>query len=483
MRVDEYGKLDGLAMSALVREKEVVGAELAELAANAYARINPSLNAIRELWTGGTVEIGETDFNAPFCGVPFLLKDLSATAKGQLHECGSLLLDGQVATSDSAFTAKCRLAGFNIVGRTASPEFGWSASTESRLSGTTRNPWNPERSAGGSSGGAAAAVAAGIVPVAHASDGSGSIRNPASWCGLVGLKPSRGRISNAPAMGMPPGGRPAQFIVSRSLRDTAASLDALAGSVPGDPFEIARPEQSFLAAMDYSRRRLRIAFATQAPSGGPVSADVVAATMRTVRALSEMGHQVEEARPIYDWDGLVDAVLDTASAGIARRIDLICAKKGIAPSADLIQHTTLAAYRYGKTLSAGDLIAAMEYLDKLSRDVASHFETFDVFLTPTSTRTAPPHLTHDADNATISAREWSDKIHAEDAFLLLANVTGHPAITLPLHQGDDNLPIGLHLEARCGAEAVLFSLAAELAEAFPWEHRYPPIHVAGLQDA
>jgi len=483
MRIDEYCRLDGLQLATLVRENEVNGAELAELASNACARINPALNAIRELWTGGIDEIGRTDVDAPFYSVPFLLKDLSATAKGRLHECGSLLLNGEVAPSDSAFTAKCRLAGFNLVGRTASPEFGWSASTEGRLSGITRNPWNPDRSAGGSSGGAAAAVAAGIVPVAHASDGSGSIRNPASWCGLVGLKPSRGRISNAPAMGMPPGGRPAQFIVSRSLRDTAASLDALAGSVPGDPFEIARPEQSFLAALNDGRRRLRIAFTTQAPSGGPVSADVVAATMRTVQALSEMGHRVEEARPIYDWDGLVNAILDTASAGIARRIDLICARKGIAPSADLIQHTTLAAYRHGKTLSAGDLIAAMEYLDRLSRDVSPHFETYDVFLTPTSTCTAPPHLTHDADNATITARGWSDKIHAEDAFLLLANVTGHPAITLPLHQGDDNLPIGLHLEARCGSEAVLFSLAAELAEVFPWEHRSPPIHFAGLQDA
>jgi amidase len=480
MRVDEYGNLDGLSLATLVRQNEVTGAELAELAAKACARINPALNAVRELWTDG---IGATDVEAPFSGVPFLLKDLSATAQGQLHECGSLLLEGQVVASDSAFSAKCRDAGFNLMGRTASPEFGWSASTESRLAGITCNPWNPELSAGGSSGGAAAAVAAGIVPIAHASDGSGSIRNPASWCGLVGLKPSRGRVSNSPGLGMPPGGRPAQFVVSRTLRDTAAALDALAGSVPGDPFEIARPKQGFLAALNSSRRPLRIAFTTQAPSGGTVSADVVTATKKTVLALAEMGHQIEEARPIYDWDGLVDAILDTASAGIARRIDLICAAKGIVPSADLIQHTTLAAYRHGKTLSAGDLIAAMEHLDKLSRDVAKHFETYDVFLTPTSTCTAPRHRTHDADNAALTAREWSDRIHAEDAFLLLANVTGHPAFTLPLHQGVDNLPIGIHLEARCGSEATLLSLAAELGEAFPWEQRRPPIHVAGTPDA
>ena len=478
MDLSEYAGSDALTLAAAVRSGTVTAADLAHLAFEAAARVDPGLNAIRELYSD-RLDPADLPSGGPFAGVPFLLKDLTATEAGRLHECGSLLLKGMVAESDSAFTRRCRTAGLNIIGRTSAPEFGWSASTESRLSGITRNPWNLARSAGGSSGGAASAVAAGVVPVAHASDGSGSIRNPAGWCGLVGLKPSRGRISNAPGVGMPPGGRPAQFIVSRSLRDSAAALDALSGAEPGDPFEIAAPAGGFLAALASRRRPLRISWTVTAPSGGPTEAETADAVRTTARLLESMGHQVVEAAPVFDWDQLVEAILTTASAGIAGRIDAIAAQRGLAPSTNLLQHTTFAAYQHGKTRSAADLLAAIAVLDRISRGVAGHYHGFDLNLSPTSTRTAPPHGTHDADARLASARAWSDVIHAEDAFLLMANVTGHPALSVPLHQGSDGLPIGIQLETRFGGEAQLFALAAELAEALPWAERRPGVHVAG----
>jgi len=476
MNFSDYAEHDALALAALVRSGEVSAAELSACAAEATARVNPALNAVREVYSDA-VEAPDIASEGPFTGVPFLLKDLSATQAGRVCDSGSLMLKGHVATADSEIVRRMKASGLNLMGRTASPEFGWSASTESRLAGITRNPWNTERSAGGSSGGAAAAVASGIVPMAHASDGSGSIRNPAAWCGLVGLKPSRGRISSAPGIGMPPGGRPVQFVVSRTLRDSAAALDAWAGAVPGDPFAIAGLTTPCRTACTTPPGRLRIAVSTNAPNAKPVEAEVAAAVRETARRLSAMGHEVEEASPDYDWDRLVDAILTTAAAGIALRVDEIARDTGKAATPALLHHTTYETYRHGKTIPATELIAAMTHLDAVTRRVAPFFAAYDLFLTPTSLRTAPPHGTHDADTHGLRPRQWSDIIHTEDCFLLLANVTGQPAISLPLGQSADGLPIGVHLEAGFGREDLLFQVAGQLEAAMPWTSRRPPVHV------
>ena len=476
--LESYASRDGLALGRLVRAGEVSAAELAALAFEAAARVNPTLNAIVELHEDRRQppEPSSPSGAAPFAGVPLLLKDLSVTERGRRQECGSELLRGQVATQDAELVRRLRAAGFNLIGRTATPELGWSASTECRLTGVTGNPWDPARSAGGSSGGSAAAVAAGVVPVAHGSDGSGSIRNPAGWCGLVGLKPGRGRISAAPAAGMPPGARAVSFVLSRSLRDSAAALDAVHGSVPGDPFEVAPPARPYLEEIDRTPARLRIACTARPWNDRAVFAPVQVAFERTVGLLEDLGHEMVEARPSLDWAPLVDAILDSVAAGMAHRIDAAAEAMARAPSPANLQPTTWATYEHGRSMSATRLIAAIEHLDRVSRETGPFFAEHPVLLTPTSLDVAPPHGTHDAARADLTVREWSETIHAEDCFLLFANVTGQPALSLPLHQSDQGLPIGMQLMGGLGDESTLFRLGGEIERVLPWGSRRPPVH-------
>ena len=389
MSLEDYVSLDGLSLAALVRSGRVTARELAALAFEAARQVNPVLNAVIELHED-RLSAPEPPGEAPFAGVPLLLKDLSVTEDGRLHECGCELLEGHVATRDSELVRRFRAAGFNLIGRTTTPELGWSASTECRLTGVTRNPWDPARSVGGSSGGSAAAVAAGVVPIAHASDGSGSIRNPAGWCGLVGLKTSRGRISVAPDTGMPPGARSVSFVVSRSLRDSAAVLDAVHGGIAGDPFKVEPPTRAYLEEVEQPPPRLRIAFTARPWNGRRMCAPVMAAFERTVRLLEDLGHEVIEARPRLDWAPLVDAILDSVAAGLAYRIDSAAESMGRIPLPADVQPTTWVTYQHGKSLTASRLLAAIEHLDRVSRQIGPFFEEFPVLLTPTSTDIAPP---------------------------------------------------------------------------------------------
>ena len=478
MSLGDYTSLDGLSLAAMVRGGDVTSNELAELAFRAARRVNPVLNAVIELHEDRRSAPGAPRAEQPFAGIPMLLKDLGVTERGRLHECGSELFRGQVAAQDSELVRRFRTAGFNLIGRTTTPELGWSASTECRLTGVTRNPWVPDRSAGGSSGGSAAAVAAGVVPVAHGSDGSGSIRNPAGWCGLVGLKTSRGRVSAAPAAGMPPGARSVNFVVSRSLRDSAAVLDAVQGAVSGDPFRIEPPVRPFLEDVTRPPRPLRIACTADPWNGRRVSAPVLAAYERTVRLLEELGHEVVDARPSLDWAPLVEAILDCVAAGLAYRVDAVARTMCRTPTPDNLQATTWATYQHGKSLSVGRLLAAIDHLDEVSRQAAPFFDAHQVLLTPTSVDIAPPHGTHDAARTDLAVRGWSEIIHTEDSFLLLANVTGQPAVSLPLHESSDGLPIGMQLMTKPGDESTLFRLGGQLERSMPWSARRPQIHAA-----
>ena len=478
MTLDEYSSLDAVSLSQCVRTGEVRSTELAELAAQASDLVNPHLNAIIELYPDAIASPAFPEPCQPFGGVPTLVKDLSITERGRLHECGSELLKGNVAKADSELVRRFRAAGLNILGRTTTPEFGWSASTECRLTGITRNPWNSNRSAGGSSGGSAAAVAAGIVPVAHGSDGSGSIRNPAGWCGLVGLKTSRGRISSAPAVGMPPGGRPVSFVLTRSVRDSAAMLDAVHGNIDGDPFWVAAPSHPYLQDMQRSPGKLQIAYTCQPWNGESVTDSVRRAFAETLDMLRELGHELTEARPPMDWDVVVESVLATGAAGIAHRVEWAAKTLNRKPSPENLQSSTWVTYEHGKSLSASRLLDAIDHLDKVSRSIGEFLSDYSVLLTPTSTTEAPPHGTHDADQKGITTRQWSDIIHREDCFLLLANITGQPAISLPLHISANGLPIGMQFVGRMGDETTLFQLSAQLEALSPWKSRRPGLHVA-----
>ena len=478
MTLDEYASLDAVALSECVRRGDVRAAELAEFACRSAQLLNPHLNAIIELYPERLESPETPESGQPFGGVPFFLKDLSITESGRLHECGSELLKGNVAKSDSELVRKFKAAGLNILGRTTTPEFGWSASTECRLTGITRNPWDPKRSAGGSSGGSAAAVAAGIVPAAHGSDGSGSIRNPAGWCGLVGLKTSRGRISAAPAVGMPPGGRPVSFVLTRSVRDSAAMLDAVHGNIDGDPFRVAPPSRPYLAEMQHQPGRLRIAHTCKPWNGAPVSESVLQAFGETIGLLRELGHELTEVSPPIDWDAVVGSVLATGAAGIAHRVEWAAKALNRKPYPENLQNTTWVTYQHGKSLSAALLLDAIDYLDKVSRSIGAFLSEYAVLLTPTSTTEAPLHGTHHADQEGITTRQWSDIIHREDCFLLLANITGQPAISLPLHISANGLPIGMQFVGRMGDETTLFQLSAQLEALSPWQARRPGLHVA-----
>jgi amidase len=484
MNLAEYAGFDGLGLAELVRRGEVSAVELGRLALEGVARINPQLNAVLETFPDRVEQTGAgRPQGGAFAGVPFLIKDLFLFEKDVACECGSRLMQGFRPDHDSELTRRFRQAGFVTVGRTAVPEMGYSSATSSRLHGLTRNPWNPDRISGGSSGGAAVAVATGIVPIAHGSDGGGSIRSPASFNGLVGLKPSRGRISEGPDVADQLQGLGVNFVLTRTVRDCAAVLDEVHGAAPGDPYGIAPPQRPFLEEVGNPPGRLRIAVAPETFSGTPIDAEVRAATARAARCLEGMGHVVEEAMPRFDWFPFVSAVNDLWTAHLARGCDLFGELLGRPPGETNLQRVTWACYRHGRSRTASDLLAAIEVFNTVSRRIGAFFEQYDLFITPTCARRAMPHAEFDMDRSDMSALQWCQHCFALEVFLVPFNVAGLPAVSLPLEQAADGSPIGIHFAARFGDEGTLFRIAAELEKAVPWSSRRPPIHVAQREPA
>jgi amidase len=484
MNLAEYAGFDGLGLAELVRRGDVSASELGRLALDAVARINPALNAVLETFPDRVERLGSgRPTGGAFAGVPFLIKDLFLFEKGVACECGSRLMQGFRPDHDSELTRRFRQAGFVTVGRTAVPEMGYSSATSSRLHGVTRNPWNPDRISGGSSGGAAVAVATGIVPIAHGSDGGGSIRSPASFNGLVGLKPTRGRISEGPDVADQLQGLGVNFVLTRTVRDCAAALDEVHGAVPGDPYAIAPPQRPFLEEAGRPPGRFRIAVAPETFGGTPIEAEVRAATARAARRLEGMGHVVEEAMPRFDWLPFVSAVNDLWTAHLARGCDLFGEFLGRRPEETNLQRVTWACYRHGKSRTASDLLAALEIFNTVSRRVGAFFERYDLLVTPTCARTAMAHAEFDMDRADMDALQWCQHCFTLEAFLVPFNVAGLPAMSLPLEQSLEGAPIGIQFVGRFGEEADLFRIAAELERAAPWANRRPPIHVGQKEPA
>ena len=470
--VTDYEAHDALGLAALVRRGEVGAGELLEMALARVASRNPRLNAVvTPLFDAARADIAAGLPPGPFSGVPFLVKELLAGVRGAATTNASRLFAGNVAAADSDLVARYRRAGLVVVGKTNSPEFGLLPVTESALYGATRNPWDPERSPGGSSGGSAAAVAAGLVPVAHATDGGGSIRIPASCCGLFGLKPTRGRIGFGPDVGEGLSGLSTQHVVSRSVRDSAAMLDATAGIAPGDPYGAPPPLRPWLDETRASPGRLRIAFARAAPTGVPVHADCVAAVLDAAALCESLGHDVEEAQPSCDWAALERGFATVfgahAMANIAR------ATGGPMPERGQVEPLTWAVAAQARRSSAADLIVALHGLSREARRIAVFFADVDLWLTPTLA--APPLPLGHFEAMPVTAASWAKGFTDHCPFTYPFNVSGQPAASLPLYWNAGGLPIGVQFAARHGDEAMLFRIAAQLEQVRPWFARRPPV--------
>lgn len=477
MAVQNYVAHDAVALAELVRRGEVSAVELAEEALQRIARHNPALNAVvTDMADQGrkhAAEIDAGDKSAPFAGVPFLLKDILGDYEGVATQQGSKFFAGQAAPAHMTLTRRFLDAGLCPLGKTNVPEFGLLPISESKLYGPARNPWNPDHTPGGSSGGSAAAVAAGIVPIAHANDGGGSIRIPASSCGLVGLKPTRARVPLGPMIGDIMSGLAADLVVSRSVRDTAVALDIAAGPEPGDPYYAPHHEGLWADDVGASPGKLRIGFTTSTLAGKPVHPECAEAVQKTARLLESLGHDVEEASPPLDQDMLQHAFMTIWASGTAQQIEAQKTLFGRTPGPDDLEGLTRGLYEAGMQVTAADYLNAVALLQMMGRAVAAWHETYDLWLTPTLGQ--PPLRVGTVDTSQTDPEKVFEPILDYVPFTPIQNATGQPAISLPLHWTADGLPVGVHFAARAGEEGLLIRLASQLEEAAPWADRHPPI--------
>ena len=465
---DLFASHDALAVGQLVKTGKLGARELLDGTLARLRTLNQSLNAITDFYDGPLLEKSVAMAGkGPFEGVPFVVKQLMADCAGTPTTLGSRFFAKQpVAVADSAAVARMRRAGLVIVGRTNTSEFGLAPTTEPAFGGATLNPWRKGLSPGGSSGGSAAVVAARGLPMAHATDGGGSIRIPAALCGLFGLKPSRGRVSLAP-IGETLAGAGAQHCVSISVRDSAALLDALAGSEPGDPYT-APAAGSFLAATQRAPGRLRVAFMRKPVGGAPLDPVLVAAVERTAKLLEGLGHQVEEAAPDYDAAASGEALGTIMAANTWTNIQIRA--NGRVPGPDDLEPVTRQAAEQGRQISAHDYIRAVQTFHRTGRQLGAFFERHDVLLSPTIARVSLPLGAVRMDG---SSEQYQQGLAPMVAFTSVCNAAGVPAMSMPLAWSEDGLPIGLQFIGRFGAEEMLFSLAAELEHAQPWRDRKP----------
>jgi amidase len=476
MRYAEYVKYDGLGLAELVRRKDVHPAELVETAIARAAAVNPSLNfMVFADFERARAKAKHGAAEGPFAGVPMFLKDILAFAEGMPSRQGSRFIPAIASRADSILTARFRQAGFIPLGKTNVPEFGMVPTTESRLYGPARNPFDLARSTGGSSGGSAAAVAAGVVPVAHANDGGGSIRIPASCCGLVGLKPTRGRVTVGPELGDAVDGLAVDHVVTRSVRDCAAALDAIAGNVPGDPYWAPPAPPSWLAASEETPRRLRIAFSGRKLDGGAMHPDCASAVRHAAKLCAELGHEVEEAGQEFDLSVLVPSFMAVWSANLAAAVDSVAQLTGQIPTAGMFEGLTWGMYTAGRQVGASQYLLAKDALQRASRGAAKFHEAHDLWLMPTLGTPPMKNGVFDIDEQDITRGFLP--LFDYVPFTAFQNVTGQPALNLPLYWTDAGLPIGVQFAAPFGDEKTLFQLAHQLEEAAPWVHRYAQVKV------
>lgn len=480
MTLSEYARHDALGLANLVAIKHVSPKELAETAAKAIAAINPAVNAVVETYPDRIDGLDERTLGVgPFRGVPFLMKDVFGHEAGRRIEFGSRLCRGMIAQTDSHLCELFRASGVNILGRSAAPEYSMSGTTESVMFGNTSTPWRQGYSAGGSTGGGMAAVTAGMVPIAHGSDIAGSIRVPASYCGGVGLKPSRGRVSFGPTIDENGYGLGQSFVQTKSVRDAAAMLDCLSVPQIGDPFLIPKPVESYGALIRLGPAPLRVGWSTTPLMGVKTDSEVARAVERAASALSEMGHRVSEESPEFDGLAAMRSMTDLWYFGFDLRLEGYAARTGRAIGPDTLEPVVLVIYEYAKRMTTAQFFEAMAAVNRARRRLGHYFAKYDVWLSPTTLNVAEPWGTYNLSRTDVTIDNLIERLYAGTCtFTLPHNVAGTPAISLPLAMHSSGLPIGIQLGAGPANEHVILQLAARLEEQMPWDSRVPPLHVS-----
>jgi amidase len=482
MNLAEYASYDALGLAELVAKKQVSPKELAKTAVAAKEKIDPVVRSVVELYPDRIDGLDEKTLgNGPFRGVPFLIKDVFGHEKGRRIEFGSRLCEGMLVEADTHYAELLRASGVNILGRSAAPEYSMSSTTESVMFGNTSNPWKKGYSAGGSTGGGQAAVTAGIVPIAHGSDIGGSIRIPASWCGGVGLKPSRLRVSSGPVVDEGGWGYSMNFVQTRTVRDAAAMLDCVAVPQVGDPFIIPKPDEPYASLARKSPGKLRVGIVLDELVGMKVDPEVARAVEAAGKTLAGLGHSVEHASVDMGGRATLEAAFDIFFFGFDARLDGYAKRSGHKVGPDTLEPVILAVYKAAKDITPARFIAACGAANVARRKLGRFYTKYDIWLSPTTSRVSEPWGTY---NLSRDVKGWDDMI--EKLFIppcqytVPHNIMGTPAMSLPLAMHSQGLPIGVQIAAKPAAEHVVLQVAAQLEQAMPWKDRVPPLHVSRM---
>ena len=488
----EYDDLDATGIAELVAKGEIQASEVLEAAIERATLRDPEINAITvDLFDRARKEVDQLP-DGPLKGVPLLLKDLKAQLKGTPTSNGTRLEKGRVAEANSLIVDRFLASGVQIMGKSNAPEFGIMGVTEPKIWGPCRNPWHLEHTPGGSSGGASASVAARIVPIAHAGDGGGSIRIPASATGTFGLKPTRGRVSMAPFVGEGWGGLVQEGVISRSVRDSALVLDQIDQLTIGEPYAAPHKPKPWTSYLKAPERKLKIAFTSGTLFGQENHPDCIEAVQSSVKLLESLGHEVIEAKPSFSRDELVEAYFMIVASGTSVFIENSSAYAGVKPSYKNFETITWALAQIGWHTSAARLSRARDTVHKASREIAKFFQEYDLFVT--STHAAPPIRVGELELKTMDKLQlglirsfplqslfdlmlkgMGNKALSKTPNTMLFNQTGQPGMSIPLHWNAEGLPIGTQIIGPFGGEGLLFQVATQLEEARPWAQRKPAL--------
>ncbi len=472
----DYGNYDGLGLAELVRRREVSPNDLIETAMAVIERQNPKVNCVvQKLPEYGRAQVRKGLPYGPFRGVPFLVKEFGMHFKGMKTSAGSRLAAGVEFDNDTELMRRMNAAGLVTIGTTTTPEMAFNANSEAVVYGSTCNPWNLGYSVGGSSGGAGAAVASGMVPVAHANDGGGSIRIPAACNGLVGMKPSRGRTPTGPDMGIFLWGLAVEFATTRSVRDSAALLDAVAGPDDGYYYHAEPPRRGFLAAAMSPPGQLRIGVVDKLPGGRAAGAEQKARLTDCRKLLEDLGHIVEPVKIDYDAEAFSQSSVRIWATTLTYFMDAFAAITGRKIGPKTCEAVTLEVYKFGQALKATEMEGAMIQQNKICRTVGQVMRKYDVLLTPGLARDVAKLGELDQNAKGLDMMAWWNHILMNySAFTPLFNSTGQPAVMLPLYQAKSGLPLAMQFVGRLGDEETLYSLAGQLEQALPWSGRRAP---------
>jgi len=480
MNLAEYASYDALGLAELVARKQVTPKELAQAAAAAKEKVDDAVNAVVELYPDRIEGLDEASLGAgPFRGVPFLIKDVFGHEKGRRIEFGSRLCEGMLVEAGTSFVDLLKAAGVNILGRSAAPEYSMSATTESAMFGNTSNPWKRGFSAGGSTGGGMAAVIAGIVPIAHGSDIGGSIRIPASWCGGVGLKPSRMRVSVGPVVDEGGWGYSMNFVQTRTVRDAATMLDCVSIPQPGDPFIIPKPDEPYASLAAKSPGKLRVGIVLDEILGIKVDPEVARAVEAAGKALAGMGHAVEIAKVEVEGERMMRAAYDIFFFGFDLRLDDYARRSGHKVGPDTLEPVIFSIYEAAKEIGRTRFIAANSATNEARRSMGRFFTAYDIWLSPTTALVAEPWGKYNLSKPGVGWHNLIDGLfNAPVQYTIPHNVMGTPAMSLPLAMHSTGVPIGVQVAAKPAADHVVLQVATALEAALPWRDRIPPLHVS-----